>query len=99
MNRTAILCFVVGIVCGLVSMAAIAGCSTAADRTVTIFQFQSDKTMNGQFRINTDALPLDAIESREDEGKPGAPKTRLKLNMDYDIEIVLRPLAKVQSTN
>ena len=74
----------------LLTAAAVSGCSKAADRTLTIFQMQSTNTYNGQFRIDTTELPPKAIESKTDSGGSGDPVTRIALNMDYEIEIVLR---------
>jgi hypothetical protein len=68
----------------------ISGCSEAADRTLTIFQYQSDATYDGPFRIDTSALPPDAVEARTDNGETSGPATRITLNMDYEIEVVLR---------
>ena len=62
----------------------------AADRTVTIYQFQSTETYDGQFKFDTSGLPADAIESTVDTGSPGDPVKRVTLNMDYEFEIVLR---------
>jgi len=74
----------------LITATTMLGCSEAADRTLTIFQFQSTDTYGGQFRIDTSALPPDAIEARTDTGESGHPVTRITLNMDYEIEVVLR---------
>lgn len=68
----------------------LSGCSKAADRTLTIYQFQSMETYNGQFKIDTSGLPADAIKSTVDTGGPGDPFKRITLNMDYKFEIVLR---------
>jgi hypothetical protein len=76
----------------------VSGCSEAARRTLTIFQFQSTKTYNGQFRIDTSELPPDAIDKRTDVGKTGAPETRLELNQDYEFEVVLRLVKSEEST-
>lgn len=78
------------VICLLTAMT-MSGCSEAADRTLTIFQFQSTETYGGQFRIDASALPPDAIEARTNTGEPGHPVTRITLNMDYEIEVILRP--------
>ena len=83
----------------LIMATTMSGCSEAADRTLTIFQFQSTDTYDGQFRIDTSALPPDAIEARTDTGGPGDPVTRIKLNMDYEIEVVLRLAGTEQSVD
>jgi hypothetical protein len=95
MNRTSLLGFVVGIACGLTVATGVAGCSKAADRTLTLTQFQSTSTAGGQFRIDTTALPADAIEKRTDTGGPGSPKTVIQLKIDYAVEVVLRPVEKI----
>lgn len=78
----------------LVTATTISGCSKAADRTLTLFQFQSTKTHAGQFRIDTTALPAKAIETTSDSGGPGDPLKRITLNSDYEIEVVLRLASK-----
>ena len=82
----------------MVALTTVSGCSEAADRTLTIFQFQSTETYAGAFRIDTSGLPPDAIESTTQTGGPGDPVTRIALNMDYDIEVVLR-LANTSQSN
>ncbi len=81
--------FAVGFVTALMT---VSGCSEAASRKLTIFQLQSTETYSGPFRIDTSQLPPDAIETQTetDGGKPGKPETQLKLNMDYEFELVLR---------
>ncbi len=74
----------------MVALMTVSGCSKAADRTLTLFQFQSTKTYKGPFRIDTSELPPNAIKSQTETGGPGKPETRLTLNMDYEFEIVLR---------
>ncbi len=81
----------------LVTVTVVSGCSEAADRTLTIHQFQSTKTYPGQFRVDTSELPSNAIESRSDSGGPGHPLTRIKIKMDYEIEVVLRLAGKGKS--
>ena len=56
----------------------------------------SAETYDGQFKLDTSELPSDAIESTVDTGGPGGPVKRIKLNMDYEFEIVLR-LVDLQS--
>jgi hypothetical protein len=68
----------------------VSGCNKAADRTLTLFQFQSIKTYAGAFQIDTSQLPGDALKKRTETGKPGSAATRLELNQDYPIEVVLR---------
>jgi len=75
---------------GCVAALSVSGCSKAADRTLTIYQFMSTETYDGQFQLDTSELPSDAIESTVDTGSPGDPVKRITLNMDYEIEIVLR---------
>jgi hypothetical protein len=77
----------------LTALLVVSGCGKADDRTLTVYQFQSTKTYTGQFLIDTSELPPDAIDKRTDSGKQYTPETRLDLNMDYELEIVLR-LAK-----
>lgn len=74
----------------MAALATVSGCSEAATRTLTIFQFQSTKTYTGPFHIDTSQLPPKAIESQKETGAPGKPETHLTLNMDYEFEIVLR---------
>ena len=81
----------------LVTATAFSGCSKPADRTLTIFQFQSTKTDVGQFRIDTSSLPENAIENKTDTGGPGDPLTRITLNSDLEIELVLRLASKALS--
>ena len=81
----------------IVTATAVSGCSKPADRTLTIHQFQSTKTYRGQFRIDTSELPSNTIESKSDSGGSGRPLTRIKLNMDYEIEVVLRLAGKGKS--
>jgi len=90
MQTVVVTAFAVGFVTALMT---VSGCSEAARRTLTIFQFQSTKTYSGSFRIDTSQLPPGAIETQTETGGPGKPETKLKLNMDYEFEIVLR-LAK-----
>jgi len=75
----------------MVALTTMSGCTEAADRTLTIFQFQSRETYAGAFRIDTSELPADAIKARVQTGKSGRPVTRITLNMDYAIEVALRP--------
>ena len=63
----------------------------AADRTLTIYQFQSTDAHIGQFQIDASQLPPDAIETRVDSGSQGAPVTSLTINMKYPIRVVLVP--------
>jgi hypothetical protein len=74
----------------MAALMTVSGCSEAASRTMTIFQFQSTKTYSGPFRIDTSQLPSNAIVTQSETGGPGKPETRLKLSMDYEFEIVLR---------
>ena len=83
----------IAFVLGCITASTVTGCSKAADRTLTIYQFQSTKTYAGQFKLNTSELPADAIESTADTGGPGDPVKRITLNMDYGFEIVLRVVA------
>ena len=83
--------FAVGFIAAL---ATVSGCSEAATRTLTLFQYQSTKTNVGAFRIDTSEIPPDAIESQLETGGPGKPSTRLTLNSDYEFEIVLRLVDK-----
>jgi hypothetical protein len=84
---------------GCVVTSTVVGCSKAADRTITIYQFQSTETYDGQFRLDTSELPNDAIESINDTGGPGDPVKRVTLNMDYEFEIVLRLAANASNVN
>jgi outer membrane lipopolysaccharide assembly protein LptE/RlpB len=61
----------------------------AADRTLTIRQFQSTETYNGQFQVDTSQLPSDAVETRVDSGGPGAPVISLTIKQRYPIRVVL----------
>jgi hypothetical protein len=70
----------------------IGGCSRAADRTLTICQFQSTDTYHGQFQIDTSQLPSGAV-TRTDSGGAGDPVTSLKIDMKYPIQVVLVPYA------
>lgn len=81
----------VGLMAALMTMW---GCSEAATRTLTLFQFQSTKTYSGAFRIDTSGLPPNAIETTTETGGPGKPDTRLALNMDYEFEVALRLVDK-----
>lgn len=81
---------VIAFVLGCIAASTFSGCSKAADRTLSIFQFQSTETYDGQFKLDTSELPPDAIESTVDTGGPGDPVNRITLNMDYEFEIVLR---------
>ncbi len=81
----------------LITATAFSGCSKAADRTLTVFQIQSSKTHLGQFRIDTSSLPENAIETRTDSASPGDPVTRITLNSDLEIELVLRLVSKTSS--
>jgi len=78
----------------MVALLTVSGCSEAARRTLTLFQFQSSKTYTGPFRIDVSQLPPEAVQSRTETGGPGKPETRLTLNMDYEVEIVLRLVDK-----
>lgn len=90
LSTAVVTAFTVGFV---VAMMTVSGCSEAAQRTLIIFQLQSNETYSGPFRIDTSQLPPGAIETQTETGGPGKPETQLKLNMDYEFEIVLR-LAK-----
>ncbi len=94
-RTTTFLAIALAIIC-LVTATTVSGCSEAADRTLTIYQFQSTETYGGQFRIDTSALPPDAIETSADTGKPGCPVRQITLNSDYEIEVVLRLAGKDQ---
>ena len=74
----------------MAALMTVSGCSEAASRTLTIFQFQSTKTYSGPFRIDTSQLPSDAIVTQSQTGGSGKPETRVELKMDYEFEIVLR---------
>lgn len=80
----------IAFVLGCLATSTFSGCSKAADRTLSIYQFQSTETYDGQFKIDTSGLPSDAIESTVDTGGPGDPVKRITLKMDYEFEIVLR---------
>lgn len=82
--------FVISFVLGCLVASTVSGCSKAADRTLTIYQFQNSETYVGQFKIDTSGLPADAIRSNVDTGGPGDPAKRITLESDYEIEIVLR---------
>jgi hypothetical protein len=69
-------------------------CSRAADRTLTIFQFQSTDTYTGQFKIDTSQLPPAAIKERVDSGSEGVPVTKLTIDMKYPIRVALVPEEK-----
>ncbi len=86
----------ISFVLGCIAASTVAGCSKAADRTLTIYQFQSVETYDGQFKLDTSGLPSDAVKSTVDTGGPGDPVKRITLNMDYEFEIVIR-LAGSQS--
>lgn len=81
---------VIPFVLGCLVASTLSGCSKAADRMLTIYQFQSTETYDGQFKIDTSGLPDDAIKSIVDSGGRGDPSKRITLNMDYKFEIVLR---------
>ena len=74
----------------LAALLTVSGCSKAATRTLTVFQHQSTETYTGAFHIDTSQLPPDAIKTQTETGEPGQPETRIELDMDYEIEIVLR---------
>jgi hypothetical protein len=79
----------------MAALVTVSGCSEAARRTLTLFQFQSSQnTYTGPFRIDVSQLPPEAVQSRTETGGPGKPETRLTLNMDYEVEIVLRLVEK-----
>ena len=97
MSRTsAFLVIVLAAIC-LIAVTTMSGCSEAADRTLMIYQFQSIDTYTGKFLIDTSALPPDAIETRTVTGGPGNPVTQITLNMDYEIEVVLKLAGPGQS--
>jgi len=81
---------VIAFAMGCITAMALSGCSEPADRMLTVYQFQSTETYDGQFHIDTSELPSDAIEEKSDSGGPGDPMTRITLNIDYEIEVVLR---------
>jgi len=83
----------------MVALTTVSGCSEAANRTLKIFQLQSTETYTGAFRIDTSGLPPDAIESKTETGGPGKPVTQITLNMDYEIEVVLRIAGERQSND
>ena len=87
LSTAVVTAFTVGFVTALMTFS---GCSEAAKRTLTIFQFQSTETYSGSFHIDTSQLPPGAIETQTETGGPGKPETQMKLNMDYEFEIVLR---------
>ena len=91
MRRTKILLAMV--LTGLIAFC-LGSCSRAADRTLTIVQFQSTGTYTGQFKIDTSQLPPRAIEERVDSGSEGGPVTKLTVNMKYPIRVVLVPAEK-----
>jgi hypothetical protein len=68
------------------------GCSRAADRTLTIRQFQSADTYAGQFKIDVSQLPPGAIKERADSGSEGAPVTSITIDIKYPIRVVLVPV-------
>lgn len=84
--------------CGfIVALTSVSGCSYGESRTLCIVQDQSTKTYSGAFRIDTSDLPADAIMSQTQTNKAGGSDTQLVLNRDYEIEVVLRPMALRQS--
>jgi hypothetical protein len=64
----------------------------AADRTLTIYQFQSTRTYTGQFRVDASQLPRGAVKTEIVNRREGTPVTRLKIDQDCPIQIVLVPL-------
>ena len=74
----------------LVTATSISGCSKAADRTLTIYQFQSVNTYSGPFRVDTSGLPEGAVATKSETGSPGDPLTRIELNSNFAVEVVLR---------
>lgn len=67
-----------GFLLGCLCTAVVSGCSKAADRTLTIYQFQDKKTYSGKFKIDTSTLPADAVRTLEESGGPGDPVTRIE---------------------
>ena len=90
MARTSAALLIVFAIGFLTAVTTMSGCSRAANRTLTIFQFQSPKTYGGKFRVDTSELPSSAIEVIHETGGPGSPLTRIELNIDYEIEVILR---------
>ena len=82
----------------MAALITVSGCSQAATRTLILFQFQSTKTHIGPFRIDTSEIPPNAIESKTETAGPGKPETRLTLNSNYEIEIVLRLVDKNETS-
>lgn len=85
-----LLAFVLGFLSAAIT---ISGCSKAADRTFTLYQYQASDTYLGQFRIDLSQLPSDAIKKRTDTGKPGTPETRIELKQQYAIDVILQVAA------
>ncbi|MCA9094031.1 MAG: hypothetical protein KDA68_11120 [Planctomycetaceae bacterium] len=81
----------------MVAVITVSGCSEAATRNLTIFQYQSTKTYSGPFRIDTSQLPDNAIKSQKETGPLGKVETSLTLNMDYEFEIVIRLAEKIKN--
>jgi hypothetical protein len=89
MARTSI-CFAAAVVA-----LSIGGCflgDRAADRTLTIYQSQSTHTYTGQFRIDASQLPPGAVKTEIINGHPGTPETRLTIDMNCPIRVVLVPV-------
>ncbi len=83
---------IVAFLIGFISAMSISGCSRLAARTLTIYQEQGSKTYAGKFSVDTSQLPGDAILSIADTGGFDDPITKIELNKDYKIEVVLRLL-------
>ena len=90
MTRTAMYLAIAFVSGCLVTATSISGCSKAADRTLTIYQFQSVNTYSGPFRVDTSGLPEGAVATKSETGSPGDPLTRIELNSNFAVEVVLR---------
>ena len=89
MARTSICLATAAIAVSMVVALSMGGCSRAADRTLKIYQLQSDDTYIGQFHIDVSQLPPGAIKERVDSGGKGLPVTSLTIDMKYPIRILL----------
>lgn len=79
----------------------IPGCSKPAERKLTLVQYQGGQSIHAPFEIDMRGLPHDAMRSRTETDATGSPNTTIRLNMDYEFEIVVRlqrPQRRVRSS-
>jgi len=69
-----------------------------ATRTIEIRQDKSTETYRGPFEIDTSQLPQGAVTSHQEEDRWGNPVTKVSVDANQPVRIVLVPATQPQQT-